>query len=263
MADGERRMVFDTSGRRKRVVQVVYGFLAVIMGASLLLVVGPVSIGDIFSTQDAANSAADALDKQAANVQRKLKQNPNDEALLLALTRTRISAGNARVEIDPATSRQTVTPEARAEYQQAADSWERYLEVAEDPSPSLAQLVAGALFSLAQTAPTGTESVADVRDAAGAQQIVADSRRNLGTLSTLAIYDYYSFDFKGGDEAAAQAQAKTTSKSQAKSVKKQLASIRKEAKKFQKQLEAYAKATKGQGKQQLQNPLGGLSGTGP
>jgi hypothetical protein len=263
MADGERRMVFDTSGRRKRVVQVVYGFLAVIMGASLLLVVGPVSIGDIFSSQDAANSAADALDKQASNVQRKLRQSPNDEALLLALTRTRISAGNSRVEIDPATGQQTITPEARAEYQQAADTWDRYLKVTSDPSPAVAQLAAGAFFSLAQSATTNAEVVADVKDAATAQQIVADSRRNLGTLSTLAIYDYYSFNFKAGDKAAAAAEAQATSKAQAKSVNKQLAAIRKRAKKFQKQQKALAKATKGQGKQQLENPLGGLSGTGP
>ncbi len=39
--DGERRMVFDTGGRRKDVVKVVYAVLAVLMGLSLLLVVGP------------------------------------------------------------------------------------------------------------------------------------------------------------------------------------------------------------------------------
>ena len=30
--DGERRMVFDTGGRRKGVVKVVYAILAVLMG---------------------------------------------------------------------------------------------------------------------------------------------------------------------------------------------------------------------------------------
>ena len=49
MAKGDQhRMVFDIRGRRKRVVQVVYAALAVADGASLLTVVGPVSIGDIF-----------------------------------------------------------------------------------------------------------------------------------------------------------------------------------------------------------------------
>ena len=44
---GERRMVFDTRGRRKHVVRVVYAILAVLMGASLFLVVGPINIGSL------------------------------------------------------------------------------------------------------------------------------------------------------------------------------------------------------------------------
>ena len=44
MADGERRMLFDIRGRRKHVVRVVYAILAILMGASLFLVVGPVRL---------------------------------------------------------------------------------------------------------------------------------------------------------------------------------------------------------------------------
>jgi hypothetical protein len=263
MADGERRMVFDTSGRRKHVVQVVYGFLAVIMGASLLLVVGPVSIGDLFSTQDAANSAADSLDDQATAIERKLRKSPNDEALLLSLTRLRISAGNSRSEIDPVTGQATVTPEARQEYLEAADAWDRYLRVADEPSPAGAQLAATALFSLAQTATTGAEVEADVGAAAQAQQIVADSRVNLGTVSTLAIYDYYAFKFEEGDKVAKQAASLAGTRAQRKSVERQLADIRRQAKRFQRQQALLARFNRGKGKEQLQNPLGGLSGSTP
>ncbi len=45
LADGERRMLFDIRGRRKHVVRVVYAILALLMGASLFLVVGPFNIG--------------------------------------------------------------------------------------------------------------------------------------------------------------------------------------------------------------------------
>ncbi len=263
MADGERRMVFDLRGRRRHVVKVVYAILALLMGASLFLVVGPVNIGGLLGNSGSSNSASSALDDQAAGIERKLRKNPNDEALLLALTRTRISAGNTLVNVDQTTGQQTVTPEARAEYQQAATAWSRYLK--QNPSPpsaSAAQLAATAFFSLAQTASTGAEAEDDVKNAAAAQQIVADSRPNLGTVSTLAIYKYYSLDFAGGDKVTKQAEKLATSKSQAKSVKTQLASIRKQAKKFQKQQQQLAKAQKGQGKQELQNPLGGLSGGG-
>jgi hypothetical protein len=264
MADGgERRMVFDLRGRRRHVVKAVYAVLAVLMGASLFLVVGPVNIGGLLGNGGGAGSASAALDDQAANIERKLKKNPNDEALLLALTRVRISAGNTLVSIDPASGQQTVTPEARAEYQQAAASWSRYLKQAGDqPNPGVAQLAANALISLAQTASTTAESDADVKAAAQAQQIVAQTRPNLGTVSTLAIYEYFALDFEAGDRAAKQAEGLATSKSQAKSVKTQLASYRKRAKKFQKQQQAFAKAQKGQGKQELQTPLGGLSGGG-
>ena len=43
---------------------------------------------------------------------------------------------------------------------------------------------------------------------------------------------------------------------------KSLAGIRKQAKKFEAQQKAAAKAQQGQGKQQLENPLGGLAGGG-
>lgn len=254
-------MVFDLRGRRRHVVKVVYAILAILMGASLFLVVGPVNIGSLLGTGGTSSSASAALDSQAANIESRLKKDPGNQALLLALTRTRISAGNSLVQIDPTTQQQTITPEASAEYQQAADAWARYLKQdPKQPSPATAQLAATALFSLAQTATTSAEATADLKDAAHAQRIVADARPNLGTVSTLAIYDYYSFDYKDGDRATKQAEGLATSKSQAKSVKTQLASIRKRAKKFQKQQQALAKAQKGQGKQELQNPLGGLSG---
>lgn len=256
-------MVFDLRGRRRHVVKAVYAVLAVLMGASLFLVVGPVNLGGLLGNSGSSSSASSALDDQATNIEHKLKRNPADEALLLALVRTRISAGNTLVSVDPVSGQQTVTPEARAEYQQAADAWTRYLKQAGDqPNPGVAQLAANALLSLAQTASTTAESNAAVKAAAEAQRIVADARPNLGTVSTLAIYEYFSLNFAAGDKATKQAVGLATSKSQAKSVKKQLASYRTRAKKFQKQEKQFEKAQKGQGKQELQNPLGGLSGGG-
>ena len=104
---------------------------------------------------------------------------------------------------------------------------------------------------------------ADVKAAAEAQQIVADSRPNLGTISTLAIYDYYAFKFEEGDKVAKQAALLATSRAQRKSVERQLAAIRGQAKRFQRQQALLARFNRGQGKEQLQNPLGGLSGAAP
>ncbi len=68
-------------------------------------------------------------------------------------------------------------------------------------------------------------------------------------------------DFPQGDAAAKKAAAEAPG-SQGKQVTKSLASIRKQAKKFEQQQKAAAKAQQGQGKQQLENPLGGLAGGG-
>ena len=58
MADGERRMLFDIRGRRKHVVKVVYAILALLMGASLFLVVGPVNIGSLLGNTQRRRTAA-------------------------------------------------------------------------------------------------------------------------------------------------------------------------------------------------------------
>ena len=257
-------MVFDLRGRRKRVVQVVYALLAVLMALSLLTVVGPVSLGDIFGGGGGSSNPASSLDDQAANIEKRLKKDPENENLLLALVRTRYSAGNVQVTVDPSTGQQSITPEARTEYEKAAAAWTKYLNaVSGEPNPNVAQQAATALFTLAATSATAAEAETSLQDAAKAQAIVAKARPSVGSLSTLAYYSYYALDFKQGDAAAKQAGTKASSKSQAKQIQTQLAAIRKRAKQFQQQQQqAAAQGGKQQGQQQLENPLGGLSGGG-
>jgi hypothetical protein len=265
MAKGsEHRMVFDLRGRRKRVVQVVYAMLAALMALSLLTVVGPVSLGDIFGGGSGSSNPASALDDQAVTIEKRLKKDPENEALLLSLVRTRYSAGNAQVIVDPSTGQQSISPEARVEYEKAAAAWSKYLNaVTGQPSPNVAQQASTALFTLAATSATAAEAQTNLEDAAKAEAIVAKARPSVGSLSTLAYYSYYALNFKQGDAAAKQAQAKASSKAQARSIETQLAAIRKRAKSFQKQQQqAAAQGGKKQGQEQLENPLGGLSGGG-
>lgn len=261
-ASGERRMVFDIRGRRKHVVRVVYALLAVLMGASLFLVVGP-NIGGLFGASSATSNAGGLLEEQAAGIERKLRKSPEDTSLLLSLSRTRVSAGNAQTEVNPTSGQPKVTPAARTQLEKASEAWSRYLKQAgNNPSPSGAQLIASALFSLAQTSTTGPEAEVNLKAAANAQQIVADAHPSLGSVSTLAEFKYFAFDFAGGDKDLKQAQSLATSKSQKKQLETQLGEVRKRAKAFQKQVKTEAKESKGKGKEALKNPLGGLSGEG-
>jgi hypothetical protein len=261
---GERRLVFDTRGRRKRVVQVVYAILALLMGASLFFVVGPVNVGNLIGNSTSTSSAATALQEQATRIEKQLAKNPDDEQQLLALTRARIGAGNAQLEGALEGETPVLPPAARGEYEVALQAWNRYLKRAgKEPSVSAAQLVAVTYFTLAEK---GSSSLGEIRTnvttAATAQQIVADKQPSLGAFSQLAIYRYYEGDFAAGDKATKQAVAEAP-KAQAKEVERQLDPYRERAKQFQKSLVAAEKQAKKAGREQFKNPLGlGAAGAG-
>src|SRR5262249_47490550 len=150
--------------------------------------------------------------------------------------------------------------EGRAELNRAVEAWSQYLQQTDSPNPSAAPLVANAYFNLAESSRTLEEAETNVEGAAAAQRIAAEARPSLGSLSTLAIYEYYSGNFAAGDSATKKA-AGMASKSEAKEVKKQLAEFRKRGEAFQKQKREVAKLEQGQGKEALQNPFGGLAGS--
>jgi tetratricopeptide (TPR) repeat protein len=265
MADGERRMLFDIRGRRKNVVKVVYGILAVMMGASLFLVVGPVNIGELLNTADEVDRSAEVFDEQIERTEQRLRQDPNNEDILVSLTRARINAGRAKSELDPTTQETTVTVQARADYEKAAEAWARYLKVAQaEPNPALASLVAGSAFLLAQNSKTYAEAIEYIGDAADAQRFAAQARPSVGAWTTLAAYAYLAGDKATGAMAGQKAQALAKSKSEKKSIDKQLVAFEKQAKEIQQAKKQAEKAEKGKGKETLENPLGGLGGaTGP
>jgi hypothetical protein len=257
--DGERRMVFDTGGRRRGVVKVVYAILAVLMGLSLLLVVGPAPLQEIFGIKDEVSRAADQFEEQAEKAEQKLKQNPADPSLLLSLTRARINAGNSLVEGNPATGEIVYPPEAVQQLQAASESWSKYLKATDEPNPGAAQVAAQALFALAQSSRTGPESELNVRAAARAQAIVAAGRPSLGSLSTLAIYRLYSFDYEGAAQAQKEAGRYTNTKFERENLENELEEVGKRARQFEKQLaeiDKEAKKAREEGKPAVANPLG-------
>lgn len=255
--DGERRMLFDIRGRRKNVVKVVYAILALLMGLSLLLLAGP-GLGSLFNSSS-GNDAAAQFEEQAETVERKLVKTPEDPELLLSLTRARINAGNSSAVIDPETGGAALTPESRQQLALASEAWSKYLKAADEPSPAGAQLAASALFGLAQTSRSGPEAEANVRAAAKAQEIVAGQRPSLGSLSTLAIYRLYSFDYDGAARARKEAEPFANTKFERENLGNEFDQTKKSAEEFEKQLqeiEKEAKKAREEGKPSVANPLG-------
>ena len=255
--DGERRMLFDIRGRRKNVVKVVYAILALLMGLSLFILAGGSGIGGLFNSSSDSD-AAGQFEDQATTIERKLKKDPEDPELLLSLTRARINAGNASAEISPETGAVAYTTDSRQQLALASESWSKYLKAADEPSASGAQLAASALFGLAQTARTGPEAEANVRAAAQAQQIVAAQRPSLGSLSTLAIYRLYSFDYDGAAKARDEAKPFANTKFERENLDNEFDQISKRAKEFEKQLqeiEKEARKAREKGQSSVANPL--------
>jgi hypothetical protein len=255
-------LLFDLRGKRKRFIQVIYATLAILMGGGLVFFgIGSDVQGGLFDAFDDGSGSATSFSNEADEIEEKLKKDPNNKNLLAQLVRTRYTAGNQGIQVD-SSGQQVVSTEAREQFEEAADAWDRYARAVKGkPDPNVALLAANVAFLLAQTSTTADEADANLARAADAQRIVVRSRPNVGTLSTLATYLYFTLDFKAGNAAKEKALAEAPSKGQRKAIESQLASVRKSAKAYQKQQKA-AQKTSGEAGEQLENPLGGLSGGG-
>jgi hypothetical protein len=259
---GEHRMLFDLRGRRKRVIQVAYAALALIMALSLFTVVGPVNLGDLFGT-GGSSSGSSAFDDAALRIERKLAKDPRSEKLLVQDAKARYTAANAQIQYDPSTGQPTgITQGAVDDYNKSADAWLRYMKLnPRRPDPNVAQLAATSLLYSAATS-TAIDFSAKIKGAAQAQQIYAEAKPSLNSYLTLSRYRYLAGDFAGGDEAGRKAEA-AASKQQRASVQQVVAQYRKQGKQIDKQVKAATKFHGGSGgKRALENPLGGLSGGG-
>ncbi len=263
-------MLFDLRGRRKNVVKVVYAMLAALMGISLFVAVGPFNIGELFNSNSGSVNAAEPYEEQAERIEVKLKKDPQDPELLLALTRAQLNAANAKVNVEPNGAR-TYTTEGVQEYQRAGDSWSKYLKSTEEPSPNLAQLMAPAFITLAELARNYDEAQVNLEASAAAQEIVTEQRPSLNSYSTLAYYTYFTGDYAAAEKAEAEAKKLAKSKAEEKAVETQLKPISKRAREYQnerKQAEKEeAEAAKAGGEapspENLEgSPLEGLGGGG-
>jgi hypothetical protein len=267
MAQGskEHRMVFDIRGRRGRVVKVVYAILAILMGLSLFLVTGALNVGSILGTSSSGESATKSLEEQATRIEAKLVKTPEDEDMLLNLTRTRINVANTMIT-NGAGESQSGFEEVKHELALASEDWSKYLNAAAEPSAGLAIQVAPAMFQLAEISSSGEESLENVKVATEAQEIVAATRPSLNSLSTQAIYQAFSQEYKVANKSVEEAIKFAHTKFEREQLENKYKEVEESAKEFGKNLEA-EKASKQSskssgGKETLENPLNsGLGGT--
>jgi hypothetical protein len=266
MAQGnkEHRMLFDIRGRRRHVVKVVYALLAILMAGSLFLVTGALNVGSILGTSSSGESATKSFEGQAERIETKLVKSPEDEDMLLNLTRTRINIVNTMIANSSGKSEADLVREVTQELAQMSEDWSKYLKAADEPSPGLAVQTAPALFQLAELSSNGEESLENVNAATEAQKIVAEARPSLNSLSTLAIYQAFNQEFKTAEKTLEEATKFANTKFERESLENKYSEVEKNAKEFSKNLEAEKaskEANKAGSEESGGNPLNPL-GTG-
>jgi hypothetical protein len=256
--DKERRMVFDIRGRRKVAVKVVYAVLAVLMGLSLFLVVGPLNIGEIFGNSGGGNPAGQ-FEEGAEKLERKLKKEPENTDLMIGITRARVNAANSLYNIGPEEERE-ITPEAIQQLQLASDSWTRYLEATKEPSSGVAQLMAPNLIVAAQYARTVPEAKANVEAAAEAEKIVAEQRPSLNSFTTLAFYEMILGHKAKAEELGDKASKYATSKFQRENIANEIKRYEETGKKFHELVKESEATEANAGKEALEGSPGSVLG---
>jgi hypothetical protein len=264
-------VLFDLqSPRRRRVVRIVFGGLAVIFALSFVLLGvgtggGGFSFSDLFGGSS-GSSVSSAFDSDITAQEAKLKINPNDPVALAQLVQLHYQAGSQDVNSDG-----TLTSDGEQQLRESADSWNKLVKVTKggDVNQTAALFALNTFdqlgtvdFQKARTDTTTTDALTDVngaisdwRSAAQAQQILITKDPKKATPNTygrLASYLYLSGQTQAGDQAAAQA----------KGAAQQLKPIQQLGQQLQaaiKQLQKQQQQTQGAGGGG--NPLGGVGGS--
>ena len=259
-------MIFDLkSGKRKRVVQVVFGFLAFIFFISFVgFGIGSDVSGGIFDAIGLGGNGSDediesTYEQQIDEAEKKLDSQPKDPNALNNLARYRFLAGQENLSFDEETGVATFTEETKSEWDQALDAWEK---LTKDPPPKLdvqvaSQMICAYVPPLPQCALQAPLDSINLKGAAATQELVAKQENDAASWAQLAQFYYFDGDVKAGDEAREEALSRADG-NESKQLEKGLEQLRTEAEKFVKQQEEAAKAGESGEDAQLQNPFGGI-----
>jgi len=218
-------MLFDLRGRgRRRTVQAIYLWLAVLMGGGLIFFgIGGATNGgllDAFKGGGGGGGGTSAFDSRLKAAEKAVARNPNDAASWAQLTQLRFDVANVPANYD---QNGNFTSKARGQLAPVKDAWDHYLTLTSNPSPNLAADVAAVL------GPTG---IGAYRDAARAEAIVATARPSIATYGQMAQDWYLGGDTRQGDLASAKAVSlaqpsqRATLQSQLSQLKTQAAALR-------------------------------------
>ncbi len=266
-------MLFDLkSGKRRRVVQIVFGFLAFVFFISFVgFGIGSDVSGGIFDAIGLGgndSSSSPQYEQQIEDAEAALETDPKNERALVDLINYRfLSATSSEdgVTTDPNTGIVTVSSDARSEFELALDSWNTYLDTKPKPVDPAAALnvlqINSVLFNAALSEGDASAALRAAEDAADAGQIAAKSRDTASDWGAVARFAYIAGETELGDEASKRALAATDPSSR-KQIKKALEGVAEQGAAGNKELEKRIKQEAGGGTDgAIEDPFGGLGGS--
>lgn len=246
-------MLFELEGRRKRLIQVVYASLALLMGGGLVFLgIGGDAqggLGSLFGVDGSGNNTDPQFQDRIDEAEAKLAADPGNENAMITIVQQRIAAGlTSREQTDQGIF--VTTPEAAAEFELAAEAWQEYLATdPETPDSGLARQMIQAYTGIVEASGEEIVVVEEALDgAAEAAEIAARSDQTYGAYRDLVLYATFAGDDKLAEQTVAE--AKGLDAEERKALESDLENAKTQAEAFKAQLEAG-----GSGKEDL-GPLG-------
>jgi hypothetical protein len=137
-------MLFDLRGRgRRRMVQVIYAGLAILMGGGLIFFgIGSSSSGgllDAFKSNNQTQSTSDIFKKRLEAAQKRTQAKPREAAGWAELARVRYQVAGTGGGYDQNTG--AFTDSGKDELRSAEAAWDRYLALTKKPDDTIASLM--------------------------------------------------------------------------------------------------------------------------
>lgn len=260
-------MIFDLkTGKRRRVVQIVFGFLAVIFAVGFVgFGIGGETQGGIFDALGFGGGGGNedvesTYEQNIEDAEKKLQEKPKDEKALSDLARYQFLAGQENLDFNEETGAASVTSETRAAWDEAIAAWEDLIKAKpEKLDPVVAnQIICAYVPPLPQCAVEGPLDQIDLEGAARTQELIAEQEEGAEAYALLAQFHYFDGNLKAGDAARAEALGRADGNLE-KQLDKGLDELRSEAQKFAEQQKKAEKAGGDEPTPQL-DPFGGLGG---
>jgi tetratricopeptide (TPR) repeat protein len=257
-------MLFDLKGRRKRFIQVSYVILAFLFGIGLIgFGIGGATSGGLFDAiggGGGGGGASDTFEKQVKKLERSVRAQPANEKAWAQLARAEYQVATTGEDYDNQTG--TFKEGALDELRRSARAWERYLELKpKKPDATIASIMVQVYGTLLQSGG-GIDAVGSLRQAARAQEIVAEARPSPIAYFNLASIEYLVGRITAGDRAADEA-VKRTPKDQRNTVRAQIDEIRARGLKIKRQTKKSEKEAASAAKEAAksgQDPFGAAPG---